>query len=137
MQNHEVVITTLHQILKDAMAQQGSGSISASASFGAGPAGESGSNGASAAVVAAAVASQQQLAAQMANGGGGGDNGGGACWGAPQQNAFCSSPSGHSFGSGGCHRLPALLPGLLPALSARCGVCSPACPPLIAATVLI
>ena len=124
LQNHEVVITTLHQILKDAMAQQGSGSISASASFGAGPGGESGSGSASAAVVAAAVAAQQQLAAQMANGGG--DNGSGACWGAPQHNAFCSSPSGHSFGSGGSSCLstpPAPL-----ACCQRCAACFLALP---------
>jgi hypothetical protein len=34
MQNHEVVITTLHQILKDAMAQQG-GAPTPTSSFGA------------------------------------------------------------------------------------------------------
>jgi hypothetical protein len=72
----------------------------------------------------------------MANSGGGnGDNGGGACWGAPQHNAFCSSPSGHSFGSGGspCLSTP---PAPL-ACCQRRAACSPACPSLAAAAGLI
>ena len=73
-QNHEVVISTLHQILKDAMAQQGA-NATPSSSFGGGGPGDA----VAAAACAAAVAAQQ---------------GGGA---------YCSSPNGAvgaSFGSG-------------------------------------
>ncbi|PSC69922.1 Zn-finger CCCH type [Micractinium conductrix] len=71
--NHEVVISTLHQILKDAMAQQGA-NATPSSSFGGGGPGDA----VAAAACAAAVAAQQ---------------GGGA---------YCSSPNGAvgaSFGS--------------------------------------
>lgn len=71
-----MVISTLHQILKDAMAQQGG-------SFGAGPAAGGTDNGA-AATAAALYAAQQGLAC--------GDAGG---WGSP------NAAAGASFGSGG------------------------------------
>lgn len=71
-----MVISTLHQILKDAMAQQGG-------SFGAGPAASGGAD-AAAAAAAALYAAQQGLAC--------GDAGG---WGSP------NAAAGASFGSGG------------------------------------
>ncbi|KAL4428504.1 hypothetical protein ABPG75_002593 [Micractinium tetrahymenae] len=79
--NHEVVISTLHQILKDAMAQQGG---SAANSFGAPGGGDQAA--VAAACAAAAAVAQQQLA-------------GGAAGGAA---AYCGSPNaavGASFGS--------------------------------------